>query len=291
MAKLEHPYEGQKNNLWLRGNLHAHTTRSDGARDVQTVIDDYAARGYDYLMISDHDIYTSAQDHAAWDARGMLLIPGNEITQNGPHLLHVDADRHVAPDKDRQTVIDAAIDGTGFIVVDHPDWQPGFNHCTLEQLKAWSGYQGIEIYNGVIARLNGSPYALQKWESLLSEGRRVWGFASDDSHAAQDVALGWNVVSAPERTPQAVVDALCRGRFYASTGVEITGIHVEGLHIRIETTNAERIVASSDWGHRFAIADASTIEVNVPENASYVRFECWGRGEQFAWTQPFFVTA
>lgn len=179
-------------------------------------------------------------------------------------------------------MIDAAIDGTGFIVVDHPDWQPGFNHCTLEQLKAWSGYQGIEIYNGVIARLNGSPYALQKWESLLSEGRRVWGFASDDSHAAQDVALGWNVVSAPERTPQAVVDALCRGRFYASTGVEITGIHVEGLHIRIETTNAERIVASSDWGHRFAIADASTIEVNVPENASYVRFECWGRGEQFA---------
>ena len=87
-----------------------------------------------------------------------------------------------------------------------------------------------------------------------------------------------------------IVHALRRGNFYASTGVEITDIHVEGLRIRIETTNAERIVASSDWGHCFAVADATTINVEVPKKASYVRFKCWGRGEQFAWTQPFFVT-
>ena len=68
------------------------------------------------------------------------------------------------------------------------------------RLKAWSGCQGIEIYNGVIGRLNGSPDALRKWETPLTEGRRVWGYANDDSHAAGDVALGWNVVYVNERS-------------------------------------------------------------------------------------------
>jgi hypothetical protein len=286
---IDHPYKDRQGEQWLRGNLHTHTTRSDGSRDVQTVIDDYAARGYDYLMISDHDIYTSVEDHAGWNSRGMVLLSGNEITRNGPHLLHVGADSFVAPSEDRQAVIDEVNAGAGFVIVNHPDWQPGFDHCSLERLRAWSDYEGIEIYNGVIGRLDGSPYALQKWETLLSEGRRVWGYANDDSHIAQDAAMGWNVVSVKERSRRAILEALRAGRFYASTGVEITGINVEDGRIRIETSNAERIVGHSLWGHRFAVADDTFIEVEVPENTPYVRFTCWGPGEKFAWTQPFYV--
>jgi hypothetical protein len=287
---LYHPYEELTGGEWLRGNLHTHTTRSDGSRDVQTVLNDYAERGYDFLSLSDHDIYTSAEYYEQWDGRGIILIPGNEITRNGPHMLHVHADRFVEPLADRQAAIDAVTSGQGFVIVNHPDWQSGFNHCPIENLRAWKGYAGIEIYNGVICRLDGSPYALRKWETLLTEGRRVWGYANDDSHSAVDVALGWNVVYARERTPSAVVEALRTGRFYASTGVKITAIQVEGRCIHIETTNAERIVAHTKWGHREAVVDAPRITLDVPEHLPYVRFECWGRGEQFAWTQPFFTT-
>jgi len=35
--------------------------------------------------------------------------------------------------------------------------------------------------------------------------------------------------------------------------------------------------------------EGRTIELEVPEGARYVRFECWGDGEAFAWTQPFFI--
>jgi hypothetical protein len=288
---LSHPYENLTGGQWLRGNLHTHTTRSDGARDVQTVLNDYAARGYDFLSVTDHDIFTSIADYAQWDSRGMLLLPGNEITRNGPHMLHIDARNFVEPRADRQSVIDEAIaqSETAFVVVNHPDWQEGFNHCPLEKLQLWQGYAGIEIYNGVIARLNGSPYALNKWDTLLTEGRRVWGFANDDSHIANDVALGWNVVYAKERTVTAVVDALRAGRFYASTGVEITTLQADGNRIHIETKNAERIVAHTRWGRRTAVADAPTLTLEIPDNLPYIRFECWGRGEQFAWTQPFFV--
>ncbi len=62
-----------------------------------------------------------------------------------------------------------------------------------------------------------------------------------------------------------------------------------GRRIRIETANAQRIVAMQQWSKRFASADERLIEVDVPDGAPYVRFECWGAGESFAWTQPFFV--
>jgi hypothetical protein len=59
--------------------------------------------------------------------------------------------------------------------------------------------------------------------------------------------------------------------------------------VRIETKNARRITALRDVGRRFAVADGPVIEIEVPADAGYVRFECWGEGETFAWTQPFFI--
>lgn len=287
---IDHPYQFAAGGQWLRGNLHTHTTRSDGSADPQAVIDDYAGRKYDFLMISDHDIHTTAADHAAWDAKGMVLLSGNEISRGGPHLLHVGGRAKVEPDPLRQQVLNTtAADDTGFAIVNHPNWGPDFNHCPFEAMEQWVGYIGLEIYNGVISRLPGSPYATDKWDRLLKRGRRVWGFANDDSHAPQDVGLGWNVAWCESRTPDAVIDALRNGRFYASTGVEITRIAVEGAAITIETNNARRIVALQSGAKRFATADDRAITVQPPENAGYVRFECWGDGESSAWTQPFWM--
>jgi len=275
---------------WLMGNLHTHTTRSDGQREPQAVVDDYAERGHGFLMISDHDVCISGEECAELDAGGMILIPGNEISANGPHLLHVGAGGRVEPHADRQQVIDAVAQNGGFAVFNHPNWFAGFDHCPQEVLENCRGYAGLEVYNGVISRLEGSPYATNRWDLLLTAGRRVWGFANDDSHLAQgDVGLGWNMAYVDDESPEGVGEALRQGRFYASTGVEIIGIEADGGSIAIETDNAQRIVALGQGARRFAQVDAPSIEVEVPEGARYVRFECWGRGESFAWTQPFFV--
>ena len=104
-----------------------------------------------------------------------------------------------------------------------------------------------------------------------------------------DLARGWNMVYVRERTVEAIVEALRNGCFYASTGVVITRIAVDCNRIRLETEDADRIVAQGDFGQRFAEVDGTAAEVTVPDTTRYVRFECWGRGEQFAWTQPFWT--
>ena len=39
----------------LRGNLHAHTTFSDGVRAPEALIAEYEALDYDFLAITDHE--------------------------------------------------------------------------------------------------------------------------------------------------------------------------------------------------------------------------------------------
>ncbi|HOZ47714.1 MAG TPA: CehA/McbA family metallohydrolase [Candidatus Hydrogenedentes bacterium] len=284
--RLDSPYR-DADIPWLRGNLHTHTTNSDGPYSPQDTVDAYAALGYDFLMISDHDQLT---EPASLDNRSMTLIPGNEISANGPHLLHVGADRVLEPDADRQRVIDAIGCDGHFAILNHPNWEKSFNHCPQECLDRWQGYAGIEIYNGIIRNLEGSPFATDRWDRLLAQGRRVWGYATDDCHRPGDLAVAWTMVQAP-RSVAGIVTALREGRCYCSTGVTIARIAVDGLTVRIETANAHRIIAYGDYAYRIAHEDGPAMTFTVPEDIAkrYVRFECWGAGEAIAWTQPFFI--
>ncbi len=284
---IHNPYSNESV-PWLKGNLHAHTSNSDGTRTPQTVVDEYAARGYDFLMISDHDTITGL---APLDRHGMILIPGSEVTADGPHVLHVGAQRAVDPNPDRQKVIDAIFADGGMAVLSHPNWEKEFAHCPQDLLETWRGYTGIEIYNGVIRSHEGSPLAVDRWDRLLGIGRKVWGFANDDCHHAGQSGIAWNMVQCADRSANSIVDALRRGAFYASTGVVIESIRVCGHTISVHTQNAQRIVVNSDFARRQAAGDGTSFTYTVPDTIKelYVRFECWGPSEAMAWTQPFFL--
>lgn len=289
---LHHPYENlPPSSEWLKGNLHAHTTRSDGSSDPQDAIDEYARKGFDFLSITDHDICTTGKDYAQWDSRGMTLIDGNEISANGPHILHVGATELIEPEADRTAVVRKAAAAGGLVIANHPNWGTDFDHCPDELLLRLEELDGIEIFNGIVTILPGSPYATNRWDRLLASGKKLWGFAHDDSHRGPvDIGVGWIVACTADRSATGILETLRQGRFYSSTGVTVENISVSGDTIRIDTKDAERVTALRDYGARIAQADGKSIEVTVPkEGATYVRFECWGRGERFAWTQPFFV--
>lgn len=288
MAVIVHnPYSSEPL-PWVRGNLHTHTSGSDGSRTPQQTIDAYAERGYGFLMISDHDVFTDPRELRS---KGMALIPGVEVSAGGPHLLHVGGRKALAPEPDRQQVLNAIVGDSGFAIMCHPNWEKTFAHCPQEALETWQGYVGIEVYNGVIRRLEGTPLATDRWDRLLGLGRKVWGYADDDSHRPEDDAIAWNMVQCAERSPQALLEALRQGRCYPSTGVIIESIRVRGATITVRTANAQRIVVHADFGRREAAVDGPVCTFTVPDEAAvrYVRFECWGGGETMAWTQPFIV--
>lgn len=287
-VRIESPYVDGAH--WLKGNLHTHTTESDGARAPQEVVDVYASRGYGFLMISDHDRFT---DPSALDARGMVMIPGSEVTAHAPHMLAVGVSSVYPPREDRQNTIDSVNAQGGLAVMCHPNWERDFNHCPQETLERLDRYAGIEVCNGICLAVEGSGYATDRWDMLLSSGRRVWGYGNDDCHAAGTEGVAWTMAQCAERSPAAVVEALRNGRCYVSTGVAIDRIAVAGGCIGIEAPGAQCIHAYGNDGHRVFTAAGPSIAVTIPDDFAfdYVRFELHGWGDSMAWTQPFFVTA
>lgn len=273
---------------WLQGNLHTHTTNSDGEESPQATVDAYAALGHDFLMISDHDCFT---DPETIDDKGMALIPGVEVSQAGPHVLTVGSKTAIFPCPDRQRVVNEGTHASGFAVFCHPNWEEHFNHCPQEQLERVSDYAGIEIVNAICCLLPGSGLALDKWDRLLGQGRRIWGFANDDAHWAGTRGWAWNAVQCEHRDPKSIIAALKSGRFYATTGVRIDSIRLDDSTVHIESPDAQRIIAYGDYQRTLGQADGSRMRFCVSPEASYhyVRFECWGAGGRAAWTQPFFI--
>lgn len=272
----------------LRGNLHAHSTQSDGRATPQKMIEAYARCGHGFCMLSDHDRWTSAAELAALDGHGMVLLPGQEATRDGEHVLQVGGTAPVAAEADRQRVLDGIAAAGGLAVMNHPNWFREQDHCSQERLMALRGYAGIEVVNAVIDELEGDRWAFNRWDRLLGHGRRVWGFANDDAHGLEHVGQAWNVAYPQAPGAAGVLAALASGRFVASTGLDIARIRVDGEAVEVVCPGAQRMVAITDWGRRVAQVDGACLRAHLPASATYLRVACLGGGERGAWTQPFF---
>ena len=150
----------------------------------------------------------------------------------------------------------------------------------------------MEVYNGVIERLEGSALASDRWDRLLSLSHWLWGFANDDAHKASDIGVAWNVAQVTDTKPQAVLDTLRRGCFYATTGVTVCDVEASGLRLTVRTEDAQRIRFVTRWGVIRASVEGAEASLQVPDDPAlakewrYVRAECYGPGGRMAWTQP-----
>jgi hypothetical protein len=282
------PY-AQREGQWLRGNLHTHTSPASpcGQVALARVLDQYTDAGYDFIAISDHMVYTPAAD-----AR-MTLIPGIEWNSaagehTGLYGAVVQARPECCTTTGQDDVLQMAVEAGGLAILNHPNWQYR-PHYHREELLAAGPYDGVEIFNGVIKRLEGYEIATDKWDYLLAQGRRVLGFASDDYHIESDIAQGWIMVRATERTPLAILQAIQSGNFYASSGVTITDIRREGDRVEIDTADADEIQILGEGGRLLHTVTARNAAFDLSDTDwSYIRFTAFGHGAAMAWTQPFF---
>lgn len=289
---FESPYQGLSRTDWFKGNLHTHTTVSDGPCSVEETVTGYAALGHDFIAISDHDKLVEPGQRGV--DHSIEMIPAVEVSANGPHLLHIGASEEIEPLSDRRTVADLIATKGGIAVAAHPRWGPTYEHWPYETLHESQSLRGIEIHNAHIKTLRGSADAVSVWDRLLTEGYRLWGFANDDMHTASRMGLAYNVVAAEEPTAAMIVEALANGRFYASTGVHIKSIEVDGSVVQVCTENAEMIRFVTDHGIVQRAVKSPMASLRVPgalpygSDYTYLRIECFGRRGTRAWSQPLF---
>ncbi len=280
------PYPDQPT-LWLRGNLHTHTRCSDGWAEPADTIATYERAGYDFLAITDHDRCVPLDGLRA--ATRMTLIEGSEVSANGPHVLAVGVSQDVPADANRQRVLDDIAAQGGLSLLNHPNWERSFEHYPHALMEALTGYTGIEIYNGVVVWQEGNALATDRWDRLLSAGRVVWGFANDDVHWESAVGCAWNMVAAADQSAEAIVDAMRRGSFYASTGVTIDTIEAAGDRLRVASADAQLIRFIGKHGRQLAAIEGSQTEyAGTGQEGGYVRIELVGAAGRMAWTQPFY---
>lgn len=216
---------------WYKGNLHCHTTESDGALSPAEVSDWYLQHGYSFISITDHNRVTTLNGHQT----KLVTIPGVEIScRQGLqeyHVIGIDVkEMPIKPFHNPQEAINAINACGGSSIIAHPYW----HDLQLEDLLSLRGHLGIEIFNTSCWIDINKGHSLAHWDALLRRGPSLWGFASDDAHfKIPDYGGGWIMVKATELEPASIIQAIKLGNFYSSMGPEIYHMSIENNHLHI----------------------------------------------------------
>jgi hypothetical protein len=299
------------NGQWYRGNTHTHTTESDGDSTPDEVARWYKEAGYQFLVLSDHNVLTSVESlNAAIGSPGaFLVIRGEEVTSRlGTRPLHVnglDVNAVVPAPMGGSVVeilqksVDRIRQASGVPHINHPNYGWAI---TADELAAVRNTNLFEIYNGHPQVNNmgggGAPGLEEVWDRILSSGKLLYGIAVDDAHVfkrpwdpmAAKPGRGWVMVRAASLQVRAILEALERGEFYATTGVELEGYQVTPTRITvsIKPTGFSRYRVQFIGRQGRVLAEVATTPAvyEVQGDEGYVRAKVSESNGAVAWLQP-----
>jgi hypothetical protein len=308
---LSEPASPSPAGRWYKGNLHTHTLNSDGDSTPDEVVTWYREHGYQFLVLTDHNFLTSVDGlnalHGATDR--FLVVPGEEVTDHmGDKPIHVnglEVDRLVDPPGGAsvvemvQRMADAIRGAHGVPSINHPNFGWAI---TPDELGRIERARLLEVYNGhpLVNNLGGggAPGLEETWDRILSSGRLLYGIAVDDAHhfkrpwdpAAAAPGRGWVYVRSPRLEGRALVDALERGDFYASTGVELSAVEATPTEltivIREQPSSKYRIQFIGRQGRVLSESTSSPAVYRFMGDEGYVRAKVIESNGKLAWVQP-----
>ena len=298
---------------WYRGNLHTHTTRSDGDSPIEFVAEWFVNHGYDFLVQTDHNHFGPTEDVRYESDRPFLIIPGTEISlgsENKPvHLCAVN------PRKDPgctsmptiiqtlQNGIDMTKAAGGLPIINHPNWNWAFTEYHMERVTGWSLF---EIFNASSDCNNfgggGKLSMEERWDVMLSVGMKVYAVAADDSHQytgefwgtrTSTPGEGWVMVQAEELSAEAVCTALEAGRFYSSTEIMLDRYEADETGISLQIHQEDSFMYTIQFvghgGKVLAERFGTEASYKITGNEGYVRARITSTNGGYCWCQPVFV--
>ncbi len=292
--------------VWLRCQLHAHTTNSDGEPSPAELCAHYAGAGFDVLAITDHWHVTGGEHE------GLVVIPSSELSANAPTpsgeaealalgVAELPEAREPFVDIEAMAAWIAARGGVP--VLCHPYW----SGLRAEHVLAAPSLAALEVWNGGSEVQQGNGLSSVHWDEVLQQGRLLPAVATDDCHEpGRDSGFGWTWVLAVERTASAVLEALRHGRSYASAGPRLLAVDADadGVVVRCSPARSVRL-RSGPWDGCAANADPAAgdwrglalerdedglltaARLERPEQWQWGRVEVEDAAGRRAWGNPF----
>ncbi len=295
---------------FYRGNLHTHSTRSDGALDPAEVCRRYQAEGYDFIALTDHFLGLfnyPITDTTACRNEEFTTIMGAELhtgTMENGHLWHLVAvglpsdfippdAPHFRPVKGSESaasIAQRARDAGAFVAIVHPHW----SGLTEADARSITAAHAIETYNHGCVVDNDRGEGFLTLEHLLNEGHRLNLIATDDAHFnTSDFFGGWVMVKTAENTPEALLDALKAGAFYSSTGPEIIDIRITKDSIEVDCTPVVNILVQGQGPPMAKLREETmtTGQVSLERLAGspWIRITIIDRAGKRAWSNPIWI--
>jgi hypothetical protein len=290
-----------------RGNLHTHSTRSDGVLPPEDVCRRYRAEGYDFLALTDHFIGRYGYpivDTTPFRTEGFTTLLGAELHSgamaNGElwHLLAVGLPPDFAPShspdfrpvpgqETAEEIAARAVAAGAFVAIAHPQW----SGLTEADGRSVPSAHAVELYNHGCAMGCDRPDGAVLADLLLTEGRRLSLIATDDAHFSEpDHFGGWVMVKATENTPEALLAALKRGDFYSSQGPDLRDVHLSGDHIEISSSAVVSAVVMGRGTGAKAVHGHSMTQARIPLDrlggSPWLRVSVIDAAGKRAWSNP-----
>ncbi len=196
----------------LTGDFHVHAFPGDGALTAWDLRAEARRRRLDVITVSNHNHMVAARiGHALFpgDERP-IVIPGQEVTAPGFHLIALGVARTVSWDQPASSVIDSVHAQGGVAIAAHP---------TSE---FWAGYDAAAI-----ARLDGTEAAhpagnegyrqelLAFYKRTAERARPIAAIGSSDFHFAAPLGVCRTVLFVREISKAGVIEAIREGRTLA----------------------------------------------------------------------------
>ncbi|HWT07532.1 MAG TPA: hypothetical protein VN329_00100 [Roseomonas sp.] len=282
-----------------KGNIHTHSTVSDGKRSPEAVCATYREAGYDFLALTDH--FMAKYGFPIVDTRpfrtpGFTTILGAELhapaTALGElwHILAVGLPADFAPlaeGEDGPAIAARALAAGAFVAIPHPAWYG----LTMADAAAIPGAHAVEIYNHTsqirTERGDGVHFA----DQMLAGGRRTTLIAVDDAHFACPDAFGaWLMVKAEANEPDALLAALKAGAFYATQGPAIHDIAWGAEEVEVTCSPAASVMLLGRGSRAIQHVEPGTTRVRLPFGAhragGYARIVVADAQGRRAWANP-----
>jgi hypothetical protein len=226
---------------WYKGDLHVHSTHSDGEQSVPELADEATKRGLDFIAITDHNTVSQLSDIRKHLEGRTLLLPGEEITTYHGHANVWGNDTWIEfrlENEQHFSRLIREVHREGLIIsVCHPkEFGPNW------EFKRLRGFDAVEVWQGLWPTLNFQ--SVSWWEELLKEGNRIVAVGGSDIHRLEnepgrsvyDIGTPTTWVFCSGLSKELLLSAIRAGRVFISRDPVGPGISFEARNPKTNET-------------------------------------------------------